>query len=220
MKFGFYVSGRATRLKRLLRLMKDSSYHYMLTDIMFVYNDSEADNDLIQFCKAVNIELIEGNVEGVGGRECSAIVSEDLFKSMVKYKADVLLVFGSNILRGKLLEAFSSKIINFHPSLLPAFPGLKSLDQALANGSFLTGNTAHFVDEGVDTGPVIMQQISVIGEWKEYDVVLDRQIPMCIQLMKWFEDGRVRVDGRNVRVKDAKYSLSEYIPNLEIKLGI
>ena len=57
-----------------------------------------------------------------------------------------------------LLEAFPERIINIHPSLLPAFPGLESWKQALAAGATETGCTVHFVDDGMDTGPVIVQE--------------------------------------------------------------
>jgi phosphoribosylglycinamide formyltransferase-1 len=57
-----------------------------------------------------------------------------------------------------LLEAYPGRILNIHPALLPAFPGLESWKQALAAGVSETGCTVHFVDEGMDTGPVILQE--------------------------------------------------------------
>ena len=62
------------------------------------------------------------------------------------------------LVKRPLLEAFPRRIINIHPSLLPAFPGLESWKQALAAGVAETGCTVHFVDEGMDTGPVILQE--------------------------------------------------------------
>lgn len=62
------------------------------------------------------------------------------------------------LVKRPLLEAFPQRIINIHPALLPAFPGLEAWKQALAAGVVETGCTVHFVDEGMDTGPVIVQE--------------------------------------------------------------
>jgi phosphoribosylglycinamide formyltransferase-1 len=62
------------------------------------------------------------------------------------------------LVKNPLLDAFPSRIINIHPALLPAFPGLESWKQALDAGVAETGATVHFVDEGMDTGPVILQE--------------------------------------------------------------
>jgi len=57
-----------------------------------------------------------------------------------------------------LVSAFNLRIMNIHPSLLPVFPGLNAVEQALAHGVKITGCTVHFVDEGLDSGPVILQE--------------------------------------------------------------
>jgi phosphoribosylglycinamide formyltransferase 1 len=62
------------------------------------------------------------------------------------------------ILKGELLRAFDHKVVNIHPALLPAFPGLEAWKQALDYGAKMTGVTVHFVDQGVDTGPIIAQE--------------------------------------------------------------
>ena len=63
-----------------------------------------------------------------------------------------------------LLKAFPNRIINLHPSLLPLFPGMRSIEQALTAGVSETGVTVHFVDEGMDTGPIILQRSIAIEE--------------------------------------------------------
>jgi len=62
------------------------------------------------------------------------------------------------IIKPRLLEAFAGRIVNIHPSLLPSFPGLEAWKQALAGGVKVTGCTVHYVDEGTDTGPIILQR--------------------------------------------------------------
>jgi phosphoribosylglycinamide formyltransferase-1 len=73
--------------------------------------------------------------------------------------ADLIVLAGfMRVLKAELLDAFPGRIVNIHPSLLPAFPGLKAWKQALTYGAKVTGCTVHFVDAGVDSGPIIGQQ--------------------------------------------------------------
>ncbi len=62
------------------------------------------------------------------------------------------------ILGGPFIRRFAGRLINVHPSLLPAFPGVRAIEQALDYGVKVSGVTVHFVDEGVDTGPIILQE--------------------------------------------------------------
>ena len=74
-------------------------------------------------------------------------------------KVDLIVLAGfMRVLKGELLRAFEGRIVNIHPSLLPSFPGLEAWKQALDHGVKVTGCTVHFVDAGVDSGPIIGQQ--------------------------------------------------------------
>ena len=86
--------------------------------------------------------------------------AEDNYIQAIKDSgADYVVLAGfMRIIKPKLLKAFSGRIINIHPSLLPAFPGMHSWEQALEYGAKFAGCTVHFVDEGTDTGPIILQK--------------------------------------------------------------
>ena len=106
-----------------------------------------------------------------------------------------------------LLGAYPGRVLNIHPALLPAFPGLHAERQALAYGVPLTGVTVHFVDEQADHGPVILQiAVPVLPGDTEETLHLriqtqeHRAYPQAIQ---WIAEGRVRVENRRVLVAGA-----------------
>ncbi|MFN7138143.1 MAG: phosphoribosylglycinamide formyltransferase [Limisphaerales bacterium] len=83
----------------------------------------------------------------------------EFIQTLKDAKVDLVVLAGfMRILKGEFLRVFEHKVVNIHPSLLPAFPGLEAWKQALEYGVKVTGCTVHFVDQGVDTGPIIAQQ--------------------------------------------------------------
>lgn len=83
----------------------------------------------------------------------------EFVKKLREAKADLIVLAGfMRVLKGEFLRAFEGRIVNVHPSLLPSFPGLEAWKQALDHGVKVTGCTVHFVDAGVDAGPIIGQQ--------------------------------------------------------------
>ena len=101
---------------------------------------------------------------------------------------------------------FEGRLLNVHPSLLPAFPGLHAQRQALAWGAKVAGASVHFVDEGMDTGPVVLQAAVAVKE-DDTEATLSERIlaeehrlyPEAIRL---FAEGRLHLDGRRVRIRE------------------
>lgn len=88
-----------------------------------------------------------------------AVYEKEILQQLKEKQVDFIVLAGYMRLIGPtLLKAYEGKIINIHPSLLPAFPGKDAIGQALAAGVKISGVTIHYVDEGMDTGPIIEQQ--------------------------------------------------------------
>ncbi|MBI5105771.1 MAG: phosphoribosylglycinamide formyltransferase [Solirubrobacterales bacterium] len=107
------------------------------------------------------------------------------------------------ILDAGFIGRFADRIVNVHPSLLPAFPGLRAVEQALDHGVKVFGVTVHFVDEGVDTGPIILQRAIELPEPGDPDAVLAALRPLEHALLpeavRLIAAGRVRRDPGNPR---------------------
>ena len=116
-----------------------------------------------------------------------------LIEQLKKTGAQWIVLAGFMRILGKdFISAFEGKIINIHPSYLPQFPGLNAIEQALDSGAKQTGVTVHFVDEGVDAGPVILQERVVIDPTDDLESltakiqVLEHQIyPKALQKVLW-----------------------------------
>lgn len=95
-----------------------------------------------------------------------------LTESVAQYEPDLVVSAGfMKILGARFLEQFDQRVINTHPALLPSFPGAHAVRDALAHGVKVTGSTVHFVDAGVDTGPVIAQEaVDVRSDDNEADL--------------------------------------------------
>jgi phosphoribosylglycinamide formyltransferase-1 len=216
MKYAFYVSNNATTLKKfIIYIANDHNVRSILESIKFVYIDNCNNSELRTLLNRFSIELVEKDLSNTKGKKKNEIISTELLIHLESKKTDYLFVFGERLLVGDLLTKFKNRIINFHPSLLPAFKGFKAIDKGLEYGSLIIGNTAHFVDEGIDTGSIIMQNIFITKEYKGYRDLIDNQIAMIISLINWINQDRLKVDGRIVRVENAKYQLENFIPNLE-----
>lgn len=103
-----------------------------------------------------------------------------------------------------LIRMFPSKMVNIHPSLLPAFPGLDAQKQALGWGAKVSGCSVHFVTEGVDEGPIICQKAVAINEEDTEETlsarILEQEHQLYPQALQLMAHGRLQVEGRTVRV--------------------
>jgi phosphoribosylglycinamide formyltransferase-1 len=128
-----------------------------------------------------------------------------LVETLQKYGAELVVLAGfMRIITTVLLDAFPMSIMNIHPALLPAFPGLHAQRQAMDYGVKVSGCTVHFVDTGTDTGPVIIQAAVPVLEGESEDTLSQRiqaeEHRIYPEAIRLFAEGRLRVEGRRVIV--------------------
>jgi phosphoribosylglycinamide formyltransferase 1 len=118
---------------------------------------------------------------------------------------DLLVLAGfMEVLTPEFIRRFAGRMINVHPALLPAFPGVRAIEQALEYGVKVGGVTIHFVDEGVDTGPVLLQEAFDLPYHRDIATIEERVhqiehrlLPRAVRLIA---QGKVRLDSRNPRL--------------------
>jgi len=215
MNFAFYVSGAASRFRAALKGERTD----LLADTRLVFADSDRCSDLAGHLNPRGIRFVCADYNSMAAQRSdrSRVLSDLLLGELRACAIDYCFCFGSHILGGELLREYAERIVNFHPSILPAYPGLMAVDQALRHRSFLLGNTAHFVVDAVDAGPVIMQSVTSaeVFDSAGYDGVLNLQLPMLYQIYDWLKNGRLVVEHGKVRIAGVKAPAASFFPPLE-----
>ncbi|MEI7636559.1 MAG: phosphoribosylglycinamide formyltransferase [Syntrophus sp. (in: bacteria)] len=127
------------------------------------------------------------------------------------------------ILTARFLSSFPMRIMNIHPALLPAFPGLHVQRKAVEYGVRFSGCTVHFADDGVDTGPIIIQAVVPVYEDDDEDSlaqrILKEEHKIYPQAIQWYVEGRLEVKGRKVYLRGAEVLMNtpQYNPTLTIR---
>ena len=208
MNIGFYVSGRATRLLHILQR-----------------NDSEINNSIKLVVSDEENAILEGKLDNSNINYCcyskedykdNIYFSNLLLEKMKKNKIVYLFVFGNNLLNGDILCQYHNKMINFHPSILPLFSGFNAIDRALEAHMTILGNTAHFIDNSIDNGPIILQNIiSTDIFYKEgYEGVLKYQEDMFFTIYNLLKEKRITIENKKVIIKQSKSENCFYIPKV------
>ena len=127
----------------------------------------------------------------------------EILKHLEPLGVELIVLAGfMRILSPVLVRAYANRMINLHPALLPSFPGIHAARQAIEAGVKFTGCTVHFVDEGVDSGPIILQAVVPVEDGDDEDSLLQkihaeehRIYPEAIRLIS---EGRIKIEGKRV----------------------
>ena len=129
-----------------------------------------------------------------------------LVLKLKEFSIDLICLAGyMRILGEEVIQTFEKKIINIHPSLLPAFPGLNAQKQAINHGVKFSGCTVHFVDLGVDSGPIILQTVVPVydndDEKSLSKRILEQEHYLYPKAIKMIQENKIRLNGRTVTSK-------------------
>ena len=132
---------------------------------------------------------------------------EQLVKLLRLAGAEAVALAGYlRIVTGAVLQAFPQRVLNIHPALLPSFPGLHGQRQAWEYGVKVAGCTVHFVDEGLDSGPIILQAPVPVLDDDDADTlaarILEQEHIIYPLALKLLAEGKLRIEGRRVRIAD------------------
>jgi phosphoribosylglycinamide formyltransferase 1 len=193
---GVLASGTGTNLQALLDQVQGQNG----IELVAVGSDRPGARALSRAEEAGVITAVFPAVDFGGREERDRVMSDWLSERGVEL---VVLAGYMQLLSREFLERFRGRVINVHPALLPAFPGLHAVEQALAYGVKVFGVTVHFVDDGVDTGPVILQRAVELPDVHSPQEVMDRLQPIEHELLpeavRLIAAGAVRIDPDNPR---------------------
>ncbi len=186
------ISGRGSNMEALL------GAHLRARIAAVISNNVDAKGLAIAAARGVTTEVV--NHRHYDSRES---FDQRLAQCIEGYRPDLVILAGfMRILTDGFVESFKNRLINIHPSLLPAFPGTNTHRRALQEGVKIHGCTVHFVTPALDSGPIIAQAaVPVFDDDSESTLaarVVQQEHRLLPEVVRWFLDDRLRVDGRRV----------------------
>jgi phosphoribosylglycinamide formyltransferase-1 len=200
---GILVSGRGSNMESILKAIKKQKIP--INPAVVISNKSNAKGLIIARKLGIQTEVIDSSK--YKGKRLQ--FDKEIISTLKKYKVTptnglVCLAGFMRIISPYFIKEYKNRILNIHPALLPAFPGLDAQKQAIEFGAKYSGCTVHFVDEGVDTGPIIIQEIVKISN-KDTEKTLTKKIlakeheiyPKAVEL---FAKKKLSIKGRRVKI--------------------
>jgi len=211
LKIGVLVSGSGSNLQAVIAQIENGTINAEIVCVISNRGDAYA----LERAKRHRIPAIHLDHRLYTGREA---YDAALVETLREFGVQLVVLAGfMRIVTPVLLDAFPHAIMNIHPALLPAFPGLHAQQQALDYGVKVSGCTVHFVDAGTDTGPVIIQAAVPVlpGDTEEtlsarIQAEEHRIYPAAIRM---FAEGRLSVSGRNVTIAPYPFSPATTLEN-------
>ncbi len=211
-RIGVLASGRGSNLQAVI---DNISQGRLSAEIAVVISD-QADAFALERARTHGIPGVHISARGYQGRreEYDALLVAELRKRQV----DLVILAGfMRIISKALVDAFPHRIMNIHPALLPSFPGLHVQKAAIEHGVKFSGCTVHFVDEGMDTGPIIIQAVVPVLDSDTEDSlaarILVQEHKIFSRAIQLFSEGRLRVEGRRVLVDGGRTVSDEFLIN-------
>jgi phosphoribosylglycinamide formyltransferase 1 len=196
---GVLASGRGSNLQAILDACRAPDFP---ARVVVVISDREQ-SAALERARAAGVPAVFVNFKDFADREAfSAAIVRELQARSVELVCQAGFM---RILSPLYVRAFAGRAMNIHPALLPAFPGLHPQRQALEHGVKVSGATVHFVEDGVDTGPIVLQASVPVEPGDTEDTLAAHILPvehrLYPQAIRLFADGRLTIEGRKVIVR-------------------
>lgn len=200
---GILISGRGSNMDVILAGVKSGIIPNVTPSIVISNKPDAAGLDIAAKKYGVPTNVVQP--EGLKGWDYDRKLIAALEEAGVNPQNGLVCLAGfMRIISPQFVRHYSMRILNIHPALLPSFPGLHAQKQAVDYGVKVSGCTVHFVDDGIDSGPVILQKaVSVVdGDTEETlaSRILEKEHEAYPEAVKLFAQGRLLVEGRKVRV--------------------
>jgi phosphoribosylglycinamide formyltransferase-1 len=199
LRLGVLASGRGSNLQAILEACARPGFP---ARVVVVISDRERAHAL-ERARAAGVEALFVNPKDFADREAFDLA---LVRQLHARRVDLVCQAGfMRILSPAYVRAFVGRALNIHPSLLPAFPGLHAQRQALEHGVKVAGATVHFVEEGVDSGPIVLQaSVPVHADDTEESLsarILAEEHRLYPEAIRLFAEGRLAIVGRRVIIR-------------------
>lgn len=197
-RLGILVSGSGTNMENIALAIEEGK---VAARIVAVVSNREDAYGLVR-ARRHGLNTIHIDPDSFADR---AAYDRELIRILRENDVGLVVLAGYMLLVGsELVEAFRNRIMNIHPALLPSFPGTSGVADALAYGVKVSGVTVHFVDEGLDTGPIILQEAVTVDAGDTGETLHQRihevEYRLYPQAIQYFCEGRLSVEGRRAHV--------------------
>lgn len=214
LNLGILASGRGSNFQAIIDEIEAGRLNAQIKILIVDNPDAYA----IERAKKHSIEHLYINPKEFPAKDNFYLkIADELTKRNVEL---VILAGFMRVVRKSLIDAFPNRIMNIHPALLPSFPGLHGQKQAVDYGVKISGCTVHFVDEGMDSGPIIIQAAVIVSPADTEETlaarILNLEHKIFPEAIRLYAEGRLSIEGRVVKIKG--YELKdEYIMNPSLR---
>ena len=199
LRLAVLASGRGSNLQAII----DTIEKGWLQAVLAVVISNKAEAQALERARTHGAPSVFLDPKATPGREAYDVA---ILEQLRQHDVGLVVLAGyMKIVTRMLLEPYANRIMNIHPSLLPSFPGLAAQQQALDWGAKMSGCTVHFVEEGVDTGPIIQQAAVPVLEGDTAESlearILEQEHRIYPEAIQLFAEGRLAIEGRRVRIR-------------------
>ncbi|THF78786.1 phosphoribosylglycinamide formyltransferase [Cohnella fermenti] len=200
LRIAVFASGSGSNFQALAEAIRDTG---IPAEIRLLVCDKPAAR-VVQRAESLGIPAFVFRPKEYASREA---YETDIIGRLEAEGIELIVLAGyMRLITDVLVQPYYGRMINVHPALLPAFPGVNAIRQALDYGTKLAGVTVHFVDGGMDSGPILAQRAIEIREDESEESLTERIHAVEHELyplaVRWIAEGKVELDGRRVRIRE------------------